>query len=180
MNIKNRQQVLVAAAIALVVIFAGDNLLFTPLVAKWKERSDTIVQLRKQVDDGAKLLLREQSLRSRWDHMRTNALPDSTSIAEQEVLKGFDSWSGDGRNGGITIMSITPQWKRDNDERMTLECRVDASGNLQTITRFLYNIENDPLALKMETVEIAARDTVGQQLALTLQISGLSLNLKQP
>jgi hypothetical protein len=77
-------------------------------------------------------------------------------------------------------MSITPQWKRDNDERMTLECRVDAAGNLQTITRFLYNVEKDPLALKMDTVEIAARDTLGQQLALTLQISGLSLNLKQP
>jgi hypothetical protein len=177
MNIKNRQQVLVAAAIALVVIFAGDKLLFTPLVAKWQERSEAIVKLRKQVDDGAKLLLREPGLRSRWDHMRTNALPDSTSIAEQEVLKGFDFWSEDSR---ITIMSITPQWKRDNDERMTLECRVDAAGNLQTITRFLYNVEKDPLALKMDTVEIAARDTLGQQLALTLQISGLSLNLKQP
>lgn len=177
MNVKNRQQVLVAVAIVVVAIFAGDKLLFTPLVAKWRERSETLVTLQKQVEDGAKMLLREQGLRSQWDHMRTNALPDSTSVAEQEVLKGFDFWSQDSR---ITIMSITPQWKRDNDERMTLECRVDAAGNLQTITRFLYNIEKDPLALKMENVEIAARDTLGQQLALTLQISGLSLNLKQP
>jgi hypothetical protein len=73
-------------------------------------------------------------------------------------------------------MSITPQWKRAGDDFVTLECRVDAAGNLATLSKFLYDIEKDPLALKLETVEITARDSEGQQLALSLQISGLVLN----
>ena len=30
-------------------------------------------------------------LRSRWDQMRTNTLPDNPSLAEQQTLKAFDS-----------------------------------------------------------------------------------------
>jgi hypothetical protein len=63
---------------------------------------------------------------------------------------------------------------------MTLECRVDGFGNLSALTRFLYDVEKDPMALKVEAVEIAARDNDGQQLSLALQVSGLLLNPQQP
>ena len=58
---------------------------------------------------------------------------------------------------------------------MTLECRVDGFGNLSSLTRFLYDVEKDPMALKVEAVEITARDNDGQQLSLALQVSGLLL-----
>ena len=59
---------------------------------------------------------------------------------------------------------------------MTLECRIDAVGSMSTLTRFLYEVEKDPLALKVDSMDITARDNDGQQLALALQISGLLLN----
>ena len=49
-------------------------------------------------------------------------------------------------------------------------------GNLAAITRFLYDIEKDPLALKIDSVELSARDDGGDQLALGLQVSGLLLS----
>jgi len=52
---------------------------------------------------------------------------------------------------------------------------VEASGNLGTLSRFLYDIEKDPMALKLESVELSTRDNTGQQLTLDLQISGLVL-----
>jgi len=58
---------------------------------------------------------------------------------------------------------------------MTLECRVDAFGNLSALTRFLYDVEKDPLALKVDALEITTRDNDGQQLSLALQVSGLLL-----
>jgi hypothetical protein len=41
---------------------------------------------------------------------------------------------------------------------------------------FLFHIEDDPMALKIESVEITSRDKDGQQLSLGLQISGLALS----
>jgi hypothetical protein len=44
------------------------------------------------------------------------------------------------------------------------------------LTRFLYEVERDPLAVRVEAVELAARDNDASQLTLGLQVSGLLLN----
>ncbi len=173
MNINNRQQLLAIIAIGAIGLFAGDRLVRAPLMASWTERAARIKELRRSVEQGAQLLKREQPIRSRWESMRTNTLPRQVSVAENQVLKSFDRWSQDSR---ISISSIKPQWKGNSDDFLTLECRVDAFGTLSTLTRFLYDIEKDPLALKVEAVEISSRGDDGQQLTLGLQVSGLLLN----
>ena len=169
MNI-NRQQLLTVVLIVAATLWASDTFILQPLTRSWKARAARIVELRKSVNQGAQLLEREQSIRSRWESMRTNTLPSKTSVAENQVRKAFDRWSQESQ---ISITSIKSQGKRNADDYMTLECHVDGFGNLSTITRFLYNIENDPMALRVESVEISARDNDGQQLGLSLQVSGL-------
>lgn len=178
MKIENRQQLLMVLTIAVGVLYAADQLVFEPMVKWWKTRAETIAELRAQVNNGRLLIQREASLRSRWDQMRTNTLPNNTSLAEQQMLKAFDNWS---RGSGADVNSIMPQWKNDSDDYMTLNCRVEASGNLGTLSRFIYDVEKDPMALKLESVELSTRDNNGQQLTLNLQISGLVLlSQRQP
>ena len=173
MPIKNRQQLLIIIAGAVFGLLIADALILSPLTKSWQARSKRITELRKQVDDGENLLKRADALKSRWEQMQKNALPNNNSAAEQQVLTAFDKWSQDAR---ISVNSITPQWKRDSEDYTTLECRVDASGSVGTLGRFLFNIEKDPMALKIESVEINSRDKDGQQLSLGLQISGLVLS----
>jgi hypothetical protein len=175
-NLSNRQQLLGLVAIGVVALLVGDRLIFSPLGRNWKERATRIAELKRSVTQGTQLLGRENGLRSHWEHMRTNTLSGEVSVAENEVLKAFDRWSQDSRIG---ITSIKPQWKRNSDQYMTLECRVDAFGNLSAITRFLYEIDKDPLAFKVESVEITSRDDTGGQLGLGLQVSSLLLNPKE-
>ena len=73
--------------------------------------------------------------------MRTKTLPTNTSLAEQQVLKAFDNWS---QESGATVTGITPQWKNDSTNYMTLNCRVEASGDIGTLSRFVYDIEKGP------------------------------------
>jgi hypothetical protein len=177
MKIKNRQQILVLLAAAGVALLVADRLVITPLTRAWKERATRIADLKKSVSQGALLLQREQAIRHRWDRMKTNTLPDNVSAAENEVLKAFERWSQDSR---ISISAIKPQWKRPAEDYVTLECRADAFGSIEALTRFLYQVEKDPLALKVEAVEITSRDNEGRQLSLALQVSGLVLNPQTP
>jgi hypothetical protein len=172
MQIKNRQQFLIIAAIAAIALFAGDRLVLSPLLTAWGGRATRITELRKQITQGKLLLQREQSIRGRWQQMSGNTLPGNTSAAEQQVFKAIDLWA---QNSGVAISAITPQWKHDSDDYMTFECRVDAAGDLGKLSRFLYSVERDPMALKLELVELGARDKEGQQLSLGLQLSGLVL-----
>ena len=171
MKIQNRQQWLVVIAVAGIVLLVADRAVLTPLMGLWKTRSAKVAELRKRIAQGESLIQREQSIRRRWDQMRRNTLPVNSSVAEQQLLKAFDNWARDSR-ANITL--ITPQWKR-YDDYSTLECRVDASGSLETLCRFLYSIERDPMALKLEMAELTSHDDNGQQMTLGLQVSGLVL-----
>jgi hypothetical protein len=172
MNSSHRQQFLAIAAIAAVAILVGDRLVLTPLVDRWKQRADQIETLRNSVATGALLLDRDNAIRDRWEDMRDHTLAGETSVAENQLLKAFDRWSRDSR---VSISSIRPQWRQNAPDFITLECRVDASGDLSTLSRFLYEIERDPLAVKLETMELTSQDENGRQLGLALTVSSLLL-----
>jgi len=169
---KNRQHLLMLAAIAVVALFLGERILFTPMVNSWKARSARITELKTKVHNGESLMERGDSLTSRWNEMRTNSLPTDAATAESQVLRAFERWS---QAAGVSVSSIRPTWKRAGDDYMTLECRADISGNLPDVTRFLFEVEHDPLGVKVDSADIATRDTDGAQITLGLQVSGLQL-----
>jgi Tfp pilus assembly protein PilO len=175
MKIENRQQFLVVLTIAVVALYAADRLVFEPMIGWGKSRAATVTELRRQVKEGKLMIQREAAIRSRWDRMRTNTLPNNTSLAEQQVYEAFYRWE---RESGADLTSIMPQWKNDSDDYLTLNCRVEAAGNLDTLSRFLYDVEKGPLALKLDSLELGARDNNGRQFTLGLQISGLVLTPK--
>ncbi len=172
MQTDKRQQLLLIVAIAGIALFAGDKLLLTPLTAAWKARNTRIAGLRTQLEQGKTLMDREARLRTSWEQIRRSSFPRNTSAAEQQFFRSIDQWAQDSR---VAITAITPQWKSDSKEYMTLQCRVDAAGSLGMLSRFLYNIERDPMALKIESVELGSRDKEGQILTMGLQLSGLVL-----
>ena len=176
METNQRQKWLIILAVGAISILILDRAILSPLMRSWKERGEMIVQLRKAVAQGTSTIERDQTTRSRWEEMRTNTLPTSVSVAESVVLKAFDRWAQDSR---VSVSSIKPQWKRGGDDYVTLECRADATGSMAAISRFLFELEKDPLAIKVESVEITARDNSGEQLSLGLQVSGLQLNSQQ-
>jgi len=172
MKIENRQQFLIVLTIAAAALFVADRLVFEPLGHLWSARSAQIKQLRDQVHDGKLLVQREAGIRSRWNDMRANALTNNTAQAEQQVLAALDNWS---RGSGAEVTSIMPQWKNDSTNYMTLNCRVEAAGAMSTLSQFIYNIEKGPMAVKLDSVELNARDSSGQQLTLGMEINGLAL-----
>lgn len=173
MSIENRQKLLGIVALAVFGVWAADALLITPLSRAWSDRSARVARLRKSLQDGRMTLDRERAIRERWESMRTNTLPSESSEAEAQLLKAFDRWADDSR---ISITSTKPGSKAIDDQYLSLDCRADGSGNMQAITRFLYNIEKDPMAVRIESVELTSRDNDGQQISLGLQVSGLRLN----
>jgi len=179
-QIKNRQQLLTVVAIAAAALFAANQLVLSPILKVWNGRATRIADLRKNISRANSMMQREQlpgqSIGRRWQQMTNHALPNNTSAAEQQIFKAIDLWA---QNSGVSITAITPQWKHDSDDYMTFECRVDAAGDLGKLSRFLYSVERDPMALKLELVELGARDKEGQQLSLGLQLSGLVLTAQK-
>jgi Tfp pilus assembly protein PilO len=172
MKTENRQKFLMILTAAVVGLWLADLLVLEPLGHWWKTRSQSIVDLKNDVKHGKAMIANEYGIRNQWTNMRTNMLPNNISLAEQQAFKAFDNWA---QQSGASLTGIMPQWKNDSTNYMTLNCRVEASGTIATLGSFLYKIEKGPMALKLDSVELSAHDTTGQQLTLGLQISGLAL-----
>ena len=172
-NPSNRQHTLVIVTGAMLALYVLDWAVFTRLTNTWRAHSTEIVELQKSVTNGRSLIARAAQMDRVWSEMQANALAKDPAQAEQDVISAIDRW---GRANNVELGSIRPQWKRGATDRYSLlECRVDASGSLATLSRFLFELERSPLALHVDSVEVSSRDDGGQKLALGLIVSGLRL-----
>jgi len=89
------------------------------------------------------------------------------------VFKAFDRWA---QSSGATVSTIKPQFKEVDTNYAVLECRADVTGTVPVLKKFLYDMEKDPVGLKIDSVQLESRDDNGQQIGLALQVSGLILN----
>jgi hypothetical protein len=171
----NRQKLLVAATIVVVALFAGDKLVYSPLKSFWQTRTLELKRLRGDIARGLVTMKDERAIRGHWDQMKTNTLPNNQSAALERISKSFHDWA---EESGASLNGVTPQWK-DTDDYKTVVCRVDASGTLWMLCRFIYDVEKDPMGLKLESVDFSSRDNTGQKMTLGLQVSGLVLNFQE-
>ena len=168
----NRQRLLLVITAAAVGLYLLDWI-GGQVTDAWRGRATEIARLKKDVARGQSLIDSGPRNKKRWADMQGQALPNDPAQAEQDLISAFDRW---GRSSNIELGSIKPQWKRGaNDRHSLLECRVDATGSLSTLARFLHEVEKSPLALRVEAVELTTRDNVGQKLTLGLLVSGLRL-----
>lgn len=178
MNNKSREQFLAILVGAAVLLMVGDKFILEPLTASWTARTKRIAELEKQVAEGTKKLERDRPIRDRWNAMRASALTNDVTAAERQALGAFDRWSRDAR---VSISSLKPSWKRtsDREEHQAIEYHADVTGSLANLSQFLYQIEKDPLAMKVDVVDLTTRDAEGRNLTLSLQLSGLVLTPKK-
>ena len=172
MDGKRRERWLVVLALVCFGALAGDKMVVSPLVKLWKTRRERIVALEQSLSKGHALLERETMMNQRWEGMKTRGLPLEPSVAENEVLQAVSRWSRESRLG---VNSQKPRWVRDEEDHTRLEWRVTAQGGLESIARFLYEMEHDPLAVKIETAQIAAAGDTANNLTLDVQFTGLLL-----
>ena len=81
MKIGNRQQLLLTVTVAVVALFAGDKLIYTPLTNLWRARAGEITKLHGDVKRAEATIRIERAIRGQWDEMRTNTLPNNQSAA---------------------------------------------------------------------------------------------------
>ena len=173
MPIKNRQKFLAILTVSVVGLLVADSLIRPPLVSYWKARSAQIAKYKAQVADGERLRNNKDALRARWTEVQASTLSIDQTAAEQQLFSGLNRWS---EYSNISIDNLAPQWKIGSDPAYkTIECRVDASGRIDQLSQFLYAVETDPIALKVQSIEMTSKNADGSVIGLGVQLSALVL-----
>ena len=184
METNNNQKRLLIIAGIMVAIYVLDVVVYEPLALSWAQRAARLKTLKESLSSGQQLIKSGPALRQRWTNMMNATLKSDVSLAQSDMLKAFDRWATD---SGIAVTSIQPQWKATGEDYAMLEVRADATGNIESLTKFLYNVERshnprdksetEHLGVRIEDVEVSTRDENGRVLSLVLQVSGLQLGV---
>ncbi len=174
METKNREKYLFIAVGVAAGLLLLNYILLNPLVASWNSRGDQIKSLRAQIAEGLALKAHASAIEQHWNQMFTNTLPVNTTRAESQLFKAFQGWAQSSR---VVLVSQKPQQKDSDDtDYNNEEWHADVTGSIDQIFSFLYSIESSPMGLKVDAVDLSARDDRGAQLALGLTVSGLIIN----
>jgi len=171
---KNHEKTLFIAVGVAVALLLLNYIVLTPLYNSWSDRQDQIKKLRGQIREGLALKARATSIEQHWNEMFTNTLPVNNTLAENRLFTAFQGWA---QNSRVVLVSQRPSQKdSDDDAYSNEEWHADVTGDIRQIFTFLYSVESSPIGLKVDAVDLSARDDRGAQLALGLTVSGLILN----
>lgn len=149
-----------------------DKLVLGAAVEGWKRRAQRIKELELKIQDGERLIrLNRADYEKQWAGMLQNSLPAERSESEQLIYDAMSRWS----KVGLTVTSQRPQWITDRDNNTRIEFRVVATGSIESITRFLYNVERDTRGLRVQDVEIGSKDESGANLSMSVLLTGVVL-----
>jgi hypothetical protein len=176
METKNREKMLLITVAVCVALYVVNAIIINPLIKAWSSRQTRIADLQSTISRGNTTLGSAQAIEDQWNRMRTNTL-NSTNVSAQEgqLFRAFQNWSS---NTGVVLVSQKPAPKTSDQDLSYAEeeWHADVTGSLGQLVNFLYSVENGPLGLKVDSVELSTRDDRGQQLALGLTVSGLIIN----
>jgi hypothetical protein len=167
-----REKLLLSVTLLAVAILIGDRLVLGPLVNSWKIRNDKIEKLESDIAKGKTLLPRLKFSMEKWGTYVSDNLNSTNTIAEDEVLRAIENWTGD---SGILLTSIKPQWQNHDDRYRTYDVRLVAEGTMQESIEFVHAIELDELPLKIEQLELASREKSGKLISVSVHFTGLQL-----
>ncbi len=167
-----RKRLFVIVAMICIGLFIFDKLILGAVVEGWKSRTQRIGDLEKKLQDGERLITHNKAdYEKQWAFMLKNSLPPERSEAEQLIYDAMEQWS----KIGLTVTSQRPQWITDRDNNTRIEFRIVATGSIEAIARFLYNVERDPRGLRVQDVEISSRDEAGRNLSMSVLLTGVVL-----
>lgn len=177
MDSERRKRLLIVLTALCVGAWLADTFVIEPVMASWEARTARIDELERRIAESTALLDRENDLRERWQDMRKNALSSSVSDAERAVLEAVSRWASDSR---LSIATIKPRWIEVDKASRLLEVQVAGTGNMESVARFVYGQESDPLPLRVEELEVTAADATGGKLSLEVRFTGLVLERPTP
>lgn len=161
--------VVVMICVGLLIV---DKLILGAVVDGWKSRTQRIQDLETKIKDGNRLIgINKADYEKQWARMLQNSLPPERSEAEQLIYNAMAQWS----KFGLTVTSQRPQWITDRDNNTHIEFRVVATGSIESIARFLYNVERDTRGLRVQDVELSSKDENGGNLSMSVLLTGVVL-----
>lgn len=172
MVLSKRERQIAIVAIAVVMIFAIDRYVWTPIM---EEKDRVLIEkqgLLAEMQHADKIFKQRTQMGQEWEEMKKGGLGSSASTTESRILNAIRQWSQD---YGLILSSIKPDHKKGEGDMQEIIFHVVCNGTMATVGQFLWQIENTTLPLRITEFQLGSRGEDGRDMSLQLRLSALYL-----
>lgn len=176
MTLSKRERYIATGTIVVVVILGLDYFFISPRLARYKELESQIQLDEQELSRGKLLAVNSLRLQKRWQEMMSGPLKRDYSEAESQSLGAIFEWASNAR---LAVSSAKPERTDKEKAFQKITFRVTAAGNMEQVSRFIYNIQHAPVPAHITDLQINAKDpnraTPTDELTLTIGIATIFL-----
>jgi Tfp pilus assembly protein PilO len=175
MVLSKRERIILFATLASVGLFVVNTFVIEPVQAKLDEMESQRQQLLGELNEGELLIGNHRRMQEKWKAMLSNGLRNDAE-AESRVLSALREWSG---AAGLALSSIKPERVASDKGLQEMIFTVAGKGSLDSVARFLWQIETAALPVKIKDMQLGSSSESGDSMSLQLHLSALYLGTQK-
>lgn len=181
MTLSKRERYIAIGTMVVVAILGLDYFFVTPLLARYKELDNQIQIDEQEISRGKLLAVNSLRLEKRWKEMSSGPIKRDYSEAESQSLGAILDWASNAR---LAVSSAKPERVEKEKTFQKVIFRVTAAGNMEQVTRFIYNIQHSAVPAHITDLQINAKDqnksTPTDELMLNIGIANIFIPTEAP
>ena len=175
MVLSKRERIILIAAIACVGLLVVNKFVVEPVQAKLDGLEAQRQQLLGDLNEAELLIGNHRRMQAKWKAMLSHGLRSDTE-AESRVLSALREWSG---VAGLALSSIKPERVSSDGRLREMIFTVAGKGTLDSVARFLWQIETAALPVKIKDMQLGSSSELGDSMSLQLHLSALYLGTQK-
>jgi len=175
MVLSKRERIILIATLASVGLFIVNTFVIEPVQAKLDEMESQRQQLLGELNEGEMLIGNHRRMQEKWKVMLSDGLRNDAE-AESRVLSALREWSG---AASLALSSIKPERVASDKGLQEMIFTVAGKGSLDSVARFLWQIETAALPVKIKDMQLGSSSESGDSMSLQLHLSALYLGTQK-
>lgn len=149
-----REKTIVIVAGSVIGALLLDRVLVTPLWDSYILAEGRIENIREELERADNLERNSRRARSTWNRIAGDSLPADASQAESQLLNSVRVWA---QRAGVNLTSLKPERAESDEPFDRLVVRAAATGDMESLSRFLYAAETSRIPVRVADATLATR-----------------------
>jgi Tfp pilus assembly protein PilO len=172
--LSKREQIMAIIAVSVVGFLVLNRFLIGPVVDKFRQLETQKSQLSLELGQAQNLFRKRRMLEREWENASIEGLRNEVE-AESKVGRALNEWS---QTSHLTLSSVKPERMASDKGLQEMTFVVVGTGTLESVARFLWQIETAPLPIKVKDMQLGSSES-GQSMSVQLHLSALCLGTEQ-
>ncbi len=154
-NLSKREKRLFYLTIFLVLIWIAQGFVIKPVVVKWKELDEKIEISSQKLKKNLKMINRKGRIQA--DHENYASAVKMVGAEEEEMAKFLTEIEFLASSAAVHIIDIKPRPTQKAQFYKKYLVELDAEGDINQISKFIYEIQNSNQLLKIDKFSLATK-----------------------